>query len=136
MRYTVILSTLLLCSACSETSSQPTGVAPSTVPATASAPASATAPATALVLPDIKEATQAFLVMMEMQEYKNAELKLGTCVPAVDAKHPGQVACGVSLKIGAGTSATQADFYRRGNKWVAQPSSSQDQLPFPDPKLR
>jgi hypothetical protein len=104
------------------------------VPATT--PAATTANAAALVLPDAKEATQAFLLMMEMQEYKNAELKLGTCIPAVDAKHPGQIACTVSLKIGAGSSATQADFYRRGNKWVAQPSSSQDQLPFPDPKLR
>ena len=73
--------------------------------------------------------------MMDMQEYKNAVLKLGTCVPAVEAKHPGQVACTVALKIGAGSSETQADFYRRGNKWVAQPSSSQDKLPFPDPKL-
>jgi len=129
MRYTVILSTLLLCTACGETSSQPAAVTPPTV--------STAAPATAavLVLPDTKEATQAFLVMMEMQEYKNAELKLGTCIPAVDAKHPGQVACTVALKIGAGSSETQADFYRRGNKWVAQPSSSQDKLPFPDPKL-
>jgi hypothetical protein len=73
--------------------------------------------------------------MMEMQEYKTAELKLGTCIPAVDAKHPGQIACTVSLKIGAGSSETQADFFRRGTKWVAQPSSSQDKLPFPDPKL-
>jgi hypothetical protein len=131
MRYTVILSSLLLCSACSETSSQP-AVTPNAVSTIAPAPATAAA----LVLPDAKEATQAFLVMMDMQEYKNAELKLGTCIPAVDAKHPGQVACGVALKIGAGTSATQADFYRRGNKRVAQPSSSQDKLPFPDPKLR
>lgn len=135
MRYPVILSTLLLCAACSETSSQPTAAIPPTVPASAPASAAATATATALVLPDAKEATQAFLLMMEMQEYKNAELKLGTCIPAVQAKHPGQVACTVALKIGAGSSETQADFYRRGNKWVAQPSSSQDQLPFPDPKL-
>lgn len=131
MRYTVILSTLLLCSACSETSSQPAAVITSTVPATTPTPAAATA----LVLPDAKEATQAFLLMMEMQEYKTAELKLGTCIPAVDAKYPGQIACTVALKIGAGSSETQADFYRRGNKWVAQPSSSQDKLPFPDPKL-
>lgn len=129
MRYTIVLSTLLLCSACSETSSQPAGVTPPAVPA--SAPATATTP----VLPNTTEATQAFLEMMELQEYKNAVLKLGTCIPAVQAKHPGQIACTVALKIGAGSSETQADFYRRGNKWVAQPSSSQDQLPFPDPKL-
>lgn len=136
MRYTVILSTLLLCSACSETSSQPAAVIPPAATASTTISAPVSAPSTALVLPGPKEATQAFLVMMDMQEYKNAELKLGTCIPAVDAKHPGQVACTVSLKIGAGSSSTQADFYRRGNKWVAQPSSSQDKLPFPDPKLR
>jgi len=86
-------------------------------------------------LPDAKEATQALLEMIDMKELQNAEAKLGTCIPAVDAKHPGQVACTVALKVGAGSSETQADFYRRGNKWVAQPSTSQDQLPFPDPKL-
>lgn len=131
MRFTIILSTLLLCSACSETSSQTATVIPPAAPITAPAAAAATA----LVLPDAKDATQAFLLMMDMQEYKNAVLKLGTCIPAVEAKHPGQVACTVALKIGAGSSETQADFYRRGNKWVAQPSSSQDKLPFPDPKL-
>ena len=28
------------------------------------------------------------------------------------------------------------DFYKQGKKWKAQPSSSQDKLPFPDPKLQ
>ena len=123
MRFAVILSTLLLCSACSETSSQPAAVNP---PA-----AQAGTPA----LPNTQEATQSLLEMLDMKEYKNAEVKLGTCIPAVDAKYPGQVACTVALKIGAGSSETQADFYRRSGKWVAQPSSSQDKLPFPDPKL-
>lgn len=123
MRFAVILSTLLLCSACSETSSQPAAVNP---PA-----AQAGTPA----LPNTQEATQSLLEMLDMKEYKNAEVKLGTCIPAVDAKYPGQVACTVALKIGAGSSEIQADFYRRSGKWVAQPSSSQDKLPFPDPKL-
>lgn len=123
MRYTVIFSALLLCSACNETPSQPASVVPSV--AQAGTPA----------LPDVKEATQALLEMLDMKELQNAEVKLGTCIPAVDAKHPGQVACTVVLKVGAGSSETQADFYRKGNKWVAQPSTSQDQLPFPDPKL-
>ncbi|MEO8387632.1 hypothetical protein [Polaromonas sp.] len=135
MRFTIILSTLLLCSACNETSSQPANGIPAVTPAASAASTASTAQAGTLVLPDIKEATQAFLEMMELQKYKDAELKLGTCIPAVQAKHPGQVACTVALKIGAGTSETQADFYRQGNKWVAQPSSSQDLLPFPDPKL-
>ena len=123
MRFTLLVSTLLLCSACTETSSQPAAANP---PA-----AQAGTPA----LPDTKEATQALLEMLDMKEYKNAEVKLGTCIPAVDAKYPGQVACTVALKIGAGSSETQADFYRRSGKWVAQPSTSQDKLPFPDPKL-
>jgi hypothetical protein len=123
LRYTIMLSTLLLCSACGDTSSQPAAAIP---PA-----AQVGTPA----LPDTKEATQALLEMLDMKEYKNAEAKLGTCIPAVGAKYPGQVACTVALKIGAGSSETQADFYRRGNRWVAQPSISQDKLPFPDPKL-
>ncbi|WP_200954364.1 hypothetical protein [Rhizobacter sp. Root1221] len=123
MHYTIILSTLLLCAACSKTSPQPADVARPT--------AQADAPA----LPNTKEATQALLEMLDMQGQQNAEAKLGTCIPAVQAEHPGQVACTVAVKIGAGTSETQADFYRRGSQWVAQPSRSQDQLPFPDPKL-
>jgi hypothetical protein len=119
-----VLSTLLLCSACSETSSQ-----------AAEVPLAPPASAGALTLPNTREATHAFLKMMDMLDQTNAELKLGTCIPAVQATHPGQVACAVALKIGAGTSETQADFYQRGKEWVAQPSSSQDQLPFPDPKL-
>jgi|GEM_PF-773200 len=125
MRYTIILSALLLCSACNETSSQTAAVAPAPTPAQAATP----------VLPEAKEATQALLEMLDMKELQNAEAKLGTCIPAVDAKHAGQVACTVALKVGAGSSETQADFYRKGNKWVAQPSTSQDQLPFPDPKV-
>ena len=119
-----VLSTLLLCSACSETSSQ-----------AAEVPLAPPASAGALTLPNTSEATHAFLKMMDMLDQTNAELKLGTCIPAIQATKPGQVACTVALKIGAGTSETQADFYQRGKEWVAQPSSSQDQLPFPDPKL-
>lgn len=123
MRYAIILSALLLCSACSKTSPQPADVVPPTAHAETS------------VLPNTKEATQALLEMLDMQEEQNAEAKLGTCIPAVQAEHPGQVACTVAVKIGAGTSETQADFYRSGSKWVARPSRSQDRLPFPDPKL-
>ena len=124
MHYTIILSTLLLCAACSKTSPQPADVARPTA-------VHSDTPA----LPNTQEATQALLEMLDMQGQQNAEAKLGTCIPAVQAEHPGQVACTVAVKIGAGTSETQADFYRRGSQWVAQPSRSQDQLPFPDPKL-
>lgn len=94
-----------------------------------------TANASSLVLPTPKEATQAFLEMMDVPELATAQLKLGTCIPAVQAEYPDQVACTAAVTVGAGTSETQVDFYRDEGKWVAQPSSSQDQLPFPDPKL-
>ena len=93
-----------------------------------------------LTLPNEREATASIVKMMDLADTL-AEMKvittvkLGTCIPAIDAHHPGQVACTVSVKLGAGTSETQADFYRQGNEWVAQPSSSQDKLPFPDPAL-
>lgn len=91
--------------------------------------------ATPLALPTPKEATQAFIEMMDFPELATARLKLGTCIPAVQAEYPDQVACTAAVTLGAGTSETQVDFYHDGSKWVAQPSNSQDQLPFPDPKL-
>ncbi len=95
------------------------------------------AQADTLVLPDAKEATQAVSEMMALPKEVGAiTVALGTCIPAVKAEHSGQVACTAAVKIGAGSSETQVDFYRTGKKWVAQPSVSQDKLPFPDPKLR
>lgn len=89
------------------------------------------------VLPNNKDAAQAIIAMMELPKdlAKDVEVKLGTCIPAVEAKHPDQVACTVAVKIGASTSETQADFYRNAEKWLALPSESQEKLPFPDPKL-
>ena len=89
-----------------------------------------------LVIPNEQQATAAVVEMASLGEIK-AQVKatLGTCIPAVDAKHVGQVACTVAVSIGAGTTETQADFYRNGPTWVAQPSTSQDKLPFPDPAL-
>lgn len=88
------------------------------------------------VLPSPQEAKQAIVKMMDMAAMQNdITVKLGTCIPAIQAKHAGQVACTLAVKLGAGTSETQADFYRAAGKWVAQPSVSQDKLPFPDPAL-
>jgi hypothetical protein len=67
------------------------------------------------------------------------QARLGTCVPAVKASQKGQIACTVAVIIGAGSSETQVDFYRdpeKPGRWIAEPSESQDRLPFPDPKLR
>ena len=89
-----------------------------------------------LVLPSPQDARQAIVKMMGLEAMQNdVTVKLGTCIAAVQAKHSGQVACTLAVKLGAGTSETQADFYRAGSKWLAQPSVSQDKLPFPDPAL-
>ena len=98
--------------------------------------AMAAPPAGKPVLPSPQEAKQAIVKMMDMAAMQDdITVKLGTCIPALQAKHAGQVACTLAVKLGAGTSETQADFYRAGGKWVAQPSVSQDKLPFPDPAL-
>ncbi|WP_242107645.1 hypothetical protein [Luteimonas aquatica] len=71
----------------------------------------------------------------DMPEYAYARVRLGTCIPAVNAERPGQKACAVAVTIGAGTLETQADFHWNGCAWEARSSTSQDHLPFPDPKL-
>lgn len=87
-------------------------------------------------LPNEKEATDAIIRMLDMADMQvEITTKLGTCIPAMDARHAGQIACTVAVRIGAGTSETQADFYRDGTTWEAQPSTSQEKLPFPDPAL-
>lgn len=92
-------------------------------------------PAT-LSLPNQQEATEAIVKMLDLGDMQaQVTTRLGTCIAAIEAEHAGQVACTVAISIGAGTSETQADFYRSGSTWQAQPSSSQDQLPFPDPAL-
>ncbi|WP_394558200.1 hypothetical protein [Aquipseudomonas alcaligenes] len=89
-----------------------------------------------MTLPSQQEATEAIVKMLDLGDMQDqVTTKLGTCIAAVEAEHAGQVACTVAISIGAGTSETQADFYRSGSTWQAQPSSSQDQLPFPDPAL-
>ncbi|MBC9250837.1 hypothetical protein A9179_11170 [Pseudomonas alcaligenes] len=104
-------------------------LAVATVHAETSAPAQ-------LTLPSQQEATEAIVKMLDLGEMQDqVTAKLGTCIAATEAEHAGQVACTVAIGIGAGTSETQADFYRSGSTWVAQPSSSQEKLPFPDPAL-
>lgn len=122
MRYTMVVLMFFLGAACGAS--------------TLASAAPSTAQAKPLALPTPEEAAHALLKMMDMMELEQmAEARLGTCVPAIEADHPGQVACTVALKIGAGTSETQADFHHDGKEWIAQPSQSQEQLPFPDPKL-
>lgn len=97
---------------------------------------SAGAHALSLALPTVSEATEAIVDMLAGTGLSRPyEVKLGTCVVAEDATHPGQVACTVAVTMGAAVNENQMDFYKEGNKWKAQPSMSQDKLPFPDPKL-
>lgn len=99
--------------------------------------ASAWAQAQNLTLPTIPEATDAIAEMLSGTGLSRpSKVKLGTCVAAEEATHPGQVACTVAVTMGAAVNENQMDFYKQGKKWQAQPSSSQDKLPFPDPKLQ
>lgn len=65
-----------------------------------------------------------------------ASAKIGTCVPAINAKNEGQIACTTVIVIGGSSSENQIDFYFKDGNWVAEPSESQGLLPFPDPKLQ
>lgn len=93
--------------------------------------------AQSLTLPTVAEATDAIVDMLSGTGMSRpSKVKLGTCVAAEEATQPGQVACTVAVTMGAAVNENQLDFYRQGKKWRAQPSSSQDKLPFPDPKLQ
>lgn len=85
--------------------------------------------------PGPEDATRAVLAMMNIPEVGQAGVRVGTCVEPLLSEHEGQIACTVLVSIGAGSSETQADFYRENGEWVAQPSESQSKLPFPDPAL-
>lgn len=87
--------------------------------------------------PTEEEATAAVgkLMTLPSDMMEHATVKLGTCIPALNPTHKGQIACTVAFVIGSSSSETQVDFYRDSDRWIAQPSQSQDQLPFPDPKL-
>lgn len=110
------------------------------VACTASEPQAATTNSTQAApgkLPNPEEAKAAFTDMIGDPDFLGeSTVKLGTCVPAIDAEHPGQTACTVAVISSGGSSETQADFHWDGKRWIAQPSSSQDLLPFPDPKLQ
>jgi hypothetical protein len=72
------------------------------------------------------------------EDIMTRDFVIGTCIPtpAKYLQHKGQISCGFLIKNGAGSSESQADFYRTSEEWVAMPSSSQEELPFPDPKLQ
>ncbi len=92
---------------------------------------------TPLTLPSADDAKAAIVTMFGdsalAASLKGGHVKLGTCKKASKGQHPGEIACTVAVVMGAGSSETQANFYRAGGKWVATPT--EEDLPFPDPKL-
>ncbi|WP_321859883.1 hypothetical protein [Burkholderia cenocepacia] len=60
---------------------------------------------------------------------------LGSCIGAKNPTYSGQAACTVAIRSNGHGSETQADFHWNGKKWVAEPTRSQDLLPYPDPRL-
>lgn len=93
-------------------------------------------PPDGLLRPNAEEAADVIAALTGLEQMRaEMTVTLGTCVPALEAQHPGQIACTFALKVGAGSSESQADFYKIDDTWQAQPSVSQDLLPFPDPAL-
>lgn len=89
-----------------------------------------------LVIPAPGEAHVAIVTLLgdDLPGMKTSQLAIGTCLPAPDAPHQGQVSCTTMLLMPAGRSESPMDFYQDGGKWVATPPTNL-QLPFPDPKL-
>jgi hypothetical protein len=78
---------------------------------------------------------QATKAIRELMGMPGIQVVLGTCKPALKPTFPDQTACTLDAVSPAGTSETQADFHWSGKEWVAEPSDSQEILPFPDPVL-
>ena len=91
-----------------------------------------------LVIPTPEEAKGAVVRMFDepvlTKAMQRGEVKIGTCKKTTKATHDGEVSCNVLVVTGAASSETQANLYRQGTTWVATPS--EEDLPFPDPKLR
>jgi hypothetical protein len=90
--------------------------------------------------PSAAEAKQAIIDMFgdgAAEMIGSHEIVLGTCIPTPAKYSPkkGHFSCTFLLKSPGGSSESQVDFYFKSSRWVAQPSSAQEDLPFPDPKL-
>ncbi len=64
-------------------------------------------------------------------------ITLGRCIvtPAKYQPLPGQYSCTFLLLSPGGSSESRADFILTRQGWEAQPSATEDELPFPDPAL-
>lgn len=95
--------------------------------------------------PTVLEAKAAIANMFGGSMYESilkGDIILGTCIltPLEYATKNDQISCTFRLKSPGGSSDSQADFYLSKKlfadpEWIATPSSSQEQLPFPDPLL-
>ena len=75
-------------------------------------------------------------VMFPENMLKNAQLILGTCVPAANAPAKGRITCSILLRAPGANIEGRADFYQSGGRWRAsQATGASDRLPFPDPML-
>jgi hypothetical protein len=96
------------------------------------------AAAQALTIPSPEEAKGAVIQMFNDPDLAKmlaaGHVVIGTCKPTTKPAHAGEIACTIAVVMGAGSSETQANFYRAAGKWAATPTS--EDLPFPDPKLR
>ncbi len=96
------------------------------------------AAAQSLTIPSPEEAKGAVIRMFDdpavAKMLATGHVVIGTCKPTTKPAHANEVACTIAVVMGAGSSETQANFYRTDGKWTATPTS--EDLPFPDPKLR
>ncbi len=94
--------------------------------------------AQSLTIPSTEEAKGAVIRMFDDPDITKmlatGHVVIGTCKPTAKPVHAGEIACTIAVVMGAGSSETQANFYRVDGKWTATPTS--EDLPFPDPKLR
>lgn len=91
-----------------------------------------------LAVPTPEEAKAAIITMFDepgmTKSLQAGRVGIGTCKKSSKPEHAGEVACTILLVAGAASTETQASFYRERGKWVAGPTD--EDLPFPDPKLR
>lgn len=99
----------------------------------------AAADAQAPAIPTPTEALGAMVRLFDdpevTQRLKRARVVIGTCKHASKGAHEDEIACTYRLVSAAGSSETQANFYRVRGVWNMSPTE-EDDLPFPDPKLR
>ena len=86
-------------------------------------------------VPDRLSDLDATYAMQERFGLGDVMVFLGSCIGAKNPTYPGQAACTMAIRSNGHGSETQADFHWNGEKWVAEPTASQDLLPYPDPRL-